>query len=149
MPWEYWPRGLLLCRQAVIRLGSPLPVLKLLLIFPTLFFPFHKEIEPVFQVQPTTPLRGSSCWYPVPTIHMRYMTFFCLCAKGRWLLFQPFSAENLQYLHSVPSAHPCLCIVYQSPCSHKSFSTKPSSSLTFLSHGLLSIFSSTTVSPVI
>ncbi|KAM7053360.1 trans-2,3-enoyl-CoA reductase-like isoform 7-T7 [Acridotheres tristis] len=43
------------------------------------------EIEPVFQVQPTTPSHGSSCWYPVPTIHTRYMTFFCLYAKG-WVL---------------------------------------------------------------
>uniref|UniRef100_A0A8C2TJA2 Trans-2,3-enoyl-CoA reductase-like n=1 Tax=Coturnix japonica TaxID=93934 RepID=A0A8C2TJA2_COTJA len=34
-----------------------------------------KETRPVFQVQPTTPSRGSSCWYPVPTILMSW--HFC------------------------------------------------------------------------
>ncbi|XP_071598657.1 trans-2,3-enoyl-CoA reductase-like isoform X6 [Heliangelus exortis] len=29
------------------------------------------EVKPVFQVQPTIPSRGSSFWYPVPTIPMR------------------------------------------------------------------------------
>lgn len=119
--------------------------------FPHPFFsPFHKEIEPVFQVQPTTPSRGSSCWYPVPTIHMRYMTFLCLYAKGRWLLFQPLSAENLQHLRAVSSAHQSLfSVLSESPCSHKCFSTRPSSSLTSLQYGLLSVFPFNIVSPVI
>lgn len=42
------------------------------------------------------------------------MTFFCLYAKDRWLLVQPLSAENLQHLHAVPSAHQSLCCVCQS-----------------------------------
>uniref|UniRef100_A0A8V0XJN5 Trans-2,3-enoyl-CoA reductase-like n=1 Tax=Gallus gallus TaxID=9031 RepID=A0A8V0XJN5_CHICK len=34
------------------------------------------ETKPVFQVQPTTPSRGSSCWYPVPTILMSWHLCF-------------------------------------------------------------------------
>jgi len=84
----------------VTRLSSPPCTETVWFFFPS----FMKEVKPVFQVQPTTPSRGSSCWYPVPTIHMRYMTFFCLCAKGRWLLCFRLACRN-----SAMPPHSSLC----------------------------------------
>lgn len=107
----------LLHRPVVVK--AQLPCLYWNCFCPSLFliffyFAFIKEVNPVFQVQPTTPSHGSSFWFPVPTIHMRYMAFFWLYAKNRQLLFQPLHAEVLQYLDVVPSAHQSLCSVCQS-----------------------------------
>lgn len=114
---EALARGWLLHRPVVVK--AQLPSLYwnwfCLSLFLTFFyFAFLKEVNPVFQVQPTTPSHGSSFWFPVPTIHMRYMAFFRLYAKSRQLLFQPLSAEGLQYLDVVPSAHQSFCLVSQS-----------------------------------
>lgn len=83
------------------------------------FFPFIKEAKPVFQVQPTTHSRGSSCWCPVPTIHMRYVTFSCLEAKGRWLWCLSLCPQQICSCSAQFPLHISHCVLF----FHQTFSS--------------------------